>query len=86
MRKVPKKQILKEGFTVKYVVDAYNRYGKGEELFAGDRKKFFHRLVAVDYIYEMIVAGKSADEIKAMWKDDVEKFKVLRRKYLLYEE
>jgi len=86
LRKVPKKQILKEGFTLKYVVDAYNRYGKGEELFAIPKKNFFHRLVGVDYIYDMIIAGKSADEIKAMWKDDVEKFKVLRRKYLLYEE
>ena len=86
LRKVPKKQIIKEGFTVKYIIDAFNRYGKGEELFAGSRKHFFHRLVGVDYIYEMIIAGKSADEIKAMWKDDVERFKILRRKYLLYSE
>ena len=30
--------------------------------------------------------GKSAEEIKARWKDDVEKFKVQRKPYLLYEE
>ena len=30
--------------------------------------------------------GKNADEIKARWKDDVEKFKVQRKPYLLYEE
>jgi hypothetical protein len=34
----------------------------------------------------MIVEGKDAGEIKAMWKDDVEKFKVQRKPYLLYEE
>jgi uncharacterized protein YbbC (DUF1343 family) len=34
----------------------------------------------------MIIAGHSADEIRARWQDDVERFKVQRRKYLLYEE
>ena len=34
----------------------------------------------------MIMEGKSADEIRQMWQKDVEEFKVLRRKYLLYEE
>ena len=35
---------------------------------------------------KMIKEGKSAEEIKARWKDDVEKFKVQRKPYLLYEE
>lgn len=34
----------------------------------------------------MIMEGKSADEIKEMWKGDVERFKVERKPYLLYEE
>lgn len=34
----------------------------------------------------MIMEGKSADEIKAMWKDDVENFKTQRKPYLLYAE
>jgi uncharacterized protein YbbC (DUF1343 family) len=34
----------------------------------------------------MIKQGKSAAEIKAMWADDVEKFKIQRRPYLLYPE
>jgi uncharacterized protein YbbC (DUF1343 family) len=33
----------------------------------------------------MIKEGKSADEIKLMWKDDVEKFKEQRKPYLLYD-
>ncbi len=86
LRKVPKKKILKEGLTLKYVIDAYNRFGGGEKFFAGSRKAKFFRLTGVTYIYDMILAGKSAEEIKAMWQDDVEKFKTLRRKYLLYKE
>ena len=34
----------------------------------------------------MIKEGASAAEIKAMWADDVEQFKIQRKPYLLYEE
>ena len=34
----------------------------------------------------MIKAGKSSEEIKAMWHDDVEKFREQRSPYLLYED
>ena len=34
----------------------------------------------------MIEEGRSADEIKATWQDDVKRFKEQRKKYLLYEE
>lgn len=34
----------------------------------------------------MIEEGKNADEIKARWKEDVEKFKVQRKPYLLYPD
>ena len=37
-------------------------------------------------IRELIAQGKSADEIKATWKADVELFKVQRKPYLLYDE
>lgn len=42
--------------------------------------------MGVDYVRKMIAEGKNADEISKMWQDDVEKFKIQRRKYLLYEE
>jgi len=34
----------------------------------------------------MIIAGKSAAEIKAVWQDDIIKFKKQRAPYLLYAE
>ena len=54
----------------------------------GDRffTSFFEKLIGVDYVRPMIESGKSADEIKAMWRDDVVRFKEQRRPYLLYEE
>ena len=42
-------------------------------------RSFFELLIGTDYVRKMIKEGKSAEEIKARWKDDVEKFKVQRK-------
>ena len=75
-------EIIAKGFDLTYVIDAYRNLDMGEKFF----KRMFLLLTGVDYIKEMIMEGKSADEIRQMWQKDVEEFKVLRRKYLLYEE
>ena len=82
LRAIPHKEIIANGFNIEYVIDAYNRLGVGEAFF---NRRFDH-LAGVDYIRRMILEGKSASEIKAMWREDVERFKILRRKYLLYKE
>ena len=46
----------------------------------------FEKLIGVAWVREMIIAGASAEEIEARWADDVEQFKALRRRYLLYSE
>ncbi|MBQ2033116.1 MAG: DUF1343 domain-containing protein [Alistipes sp.] len=82
LRSIDDEQVIKEGFNLEYVIDAYNKVGRPEKFFT----RMFLLLTGVDYIKEMIIAGNSADEIRARWQKDVEEFKVLRRKYLLYEE
>ena len=82
LRQVPHEEIIAKGFNLEYVIDAYRKLGVGESFFKG----FFEKLVGVDYIRKMIIEGCSAEEIKAKWQGDVEQFKVLRRKYLLYKE
>jgi uncharacterized protein YbbC (DUF1343 family) len=75
-------EIWEKGIDLSYVIDAYRNLNRGDAFF----RSFFERLVGVDYVRKMIEEGKSAGEIKAMWKGDVEKFKVQRKPYLLYEE
>lgn len=82
LRNVLDEEIFKKGFDLSYVIDAYNNLNMGTQLFS----PFFEKLVGVDYIRKMIGEGKSADEIKLMWKDDVAKFKKQRAPYLLYTE
>lgn len=82
LRGIDDEQVISDGFNLEYVIDAYNKVGKPEKFFT----RMFLLLTGVDYIKEMIIAGNTADEIRARWQKDVEDFKVLRRKYLLYEE
>jgi len=65
-----------------YLIEAYRNLIMLDYFF----RSFFEKLIGVDYVRKMIIQGKSADEIKAMWKGDVEKFKQQRKKYLLYSE
>jgi len=82
LRKVSDKDIRKAGLNLHYVIDAYQNLNIGEKFFTS----FFEKLIGVEYVRKMIMEGKSAEEIKAMWKDDVEKFRVQRKPYLLYSE
>lgn len=54
----------------------------------GDKffRSFFEKLIGRGDIRQMIEDGKSADEIKATWADDVAKFRSQRAPYLLYPE
>ena len=74
-------EIWKRGIDLSYLIDAYRNLNIGDKFFTS----FFEKLIGVDYVRTMIKASKSADEIKAAWKDDVEKFKTQRKKYLLYD-
>ena len=75
-------EIWRRGVDLSYVIDAYRNLNLGDHFF----RPFFELLIGVDYVRPMIKAGKSAEEIKARWKGDVEKFKKQRKPYLLYPE
>ena len=82
LRGVDDEQIIQRGFNLEYVIDAYNKVGLGEKFF----NRMFELLVGVDYVREMIMAGKSAEEIESMWQTEIEEYSELRRRYLLYAE
>ncbi|MDR2121502.1 MAG: DUF1343 domain-containing protein [Flavobacteriaceae bacterium] len=45
---------------------------------------FFDKLAGTDKLRKQIIAGRSEKEIKYSWKSDLEEFKKIRIKYLLY--
>lgn len=73
------------GLDLSYVIDAYTvlkEQGKEHDFFT----PFFDKLLGVYWVREMIEEGYPADTIRARWLPEVEAFKHLRKKYLIYEE
>ena len=80
LSRIPDKEIWEKGIDLSYLIDAYKNMNLDNFFFSS----FFEKLMGVDYVRKMIKEGKSAAEIKSMWKNDVEKFKEQRKPYLIY--
>jgi uncharacterized protein YbbC (DUF1343 family) len=46
---------------------------------------YFSRLAGTDELRKQIEEGKSEDEIRKSWEDELEEFRKIRAKYLLYK-
>lgn len=82
LRGISDDDAIAQGINLAYVIDAYNDLGMGDKFFTA----FFEKLAGRGDIRQMIMEGKTADQIKATWADDVAKFLEQRRPYLLYAE
>ncbi|KAA5537007.1 DUF1343 domain-containing protein [Taibaiella lutea] len=67
---------------IKWLLEAYNNYPDKEKFF----NNFFIKLAGTDKLQKQIQQGFSEDEIRKGWEPDLTKFKVIRKKYLLYKE
>lgn len=70
------------GFTLSYVIEAYAASGLGTRFFT----PMFEKLVGAGYVREMILSGASEAEIRARWADEVARYRIVRRLYLLYDD
>lgn len=67
---------------LRFIVDAYRNYEKKEEFF---NTKNFTAHAGTAQLQKQIESGLSLDEIEQSWQIDLEQFKKLRSKYLLYK-
>jgi uncharacterized protein YbbC (DUF1343 family) len=81
LRNLSNEAIWAKGLDLTYVIDAYRNLNMGDKFFTS----FFNLLIGTDKVKKMIIEGKSAEEIRATWQEDVEKFKKQRKPYLIYE-
>jgi len=65
-----------------YILDAYKNYGDKKTFFL--KNGFIDRLAGSDELRKQIIAGKSEKEIRVSWEEDLEQFREIRKKYLLY--
>lgn len=82
LRGVPNEYIWQQGLDLSYVIDAYNDLAMGDSFFT----PMFEKLIGVGYVRQMIKAGHSAEDIEQMWAEELEDYRTMRRKYLLYKE
>ncbi|WP_435416136.1 exo-beta-N-acetylmuramidase NamZ family protein [Polaribacter aestuariivivens] len=64
-----------------FLIDAYQKTPKTEKFFG----ETFTIHAGNTKLQQQIEQGLSEEEIRASWVDDLEKFKVVREKYLIYE-
>ena len=75
-------EIWEKGIDLSYLIDAYRNLNLDDHFF----RPFFELLIGNENIRKMIKSGKSADEIKASWQEDVARFREHRKPYLVYSE
>ena len=47
---------------------------------------FFEKLAGTADLRKLILAGKTEQEIRDSWQEDLEAFKAIRKKYLLHKD
>lgn len=66
---------------LKWLVETYNNYPEKNKFF----NAFFNTLAGNSTLRKQIESGLSPEEIRATWQKDLENFKIVRAKYLLYQ-
>lgn len=82
LHNIDHEQAIAQAINLNYVIDAYRKMDIGEKFFT----RFFDLLMGNRQVKQMIMDGKSADEIKATWADGISKFKAQRKPYLIYHD
>jgi uncharacterized protein YbbC (DUF1343 family) len=67
---------------LQWLMFAYSHFPDTGEFF----NDYFEKLAGNDILRKQIIMGLTEDEIRESWKEDLEKFKTVREKYLLYKD
>jgi uncharacterized protein YbbC (DUF1343 family) len=70
------------GLNIEWLYMAYNAYGRKDKFF----NKFIRNLYGSQQLEKDILDGKTPDQIKLSWHDDILMFEQIRKKYLLYPD
>ena len=74
-------KVQKKELDLSFLIKMYKTANKKEDFF----NSFFDKLAGTDQLRKQIEKGLSQEEIKLSWQKDIEKFKKIRQKYLLYQ-
>ena len=69
-------------FSLKYLIEMYRRVPQGKFFL---KSNFFEKLAGTTELRRQIEAGMDENEIRATWQPGLERFKEIRKKYLIYQ-
>ncbi len=72
----------KNQINLDYILHAYRHFPEKEKFF----NNFIERLAGTGELRRQITAGYTAEEIRATWQEDLDTFRIIRSKYLLYPD
>jgi uncharacterized protein YbbC (DUF1343 family) len=70
------------GLNLKWLIDVYKTMDRGDAFFTD----YIDKLAGTGDLRKQILAGLTEVQIRQSWQADLEKFRVLRKKYLLYDD
>lgn len=73
------------GLTLRFFLDFYNKVGN-EQAFFFSRPQWFDLLAGTKELRYQIVRGLTEEEIRESWQPELDKYKQMRKKYLLYPD
>ncbi|MBN2521491.1 MAG: DUF1343 domain-containing protein [Bacteroidales bacterium] len=83
LRKYPKEELSEIGeINISLLVDSYNLLKNDVKFF----NSYFNMLAGSPDLRKYIENGATPPEIKAIWSEEMKDFKLIRKKYLLYED
>jgi len=71
-------------FTLKYIIDFASKFKNKNEFIT--KINWFNLLAGNNVLAKQIISGMSEKEIRETWQKDLDKYKLLRKKYLLYTD
>jgi len=72
---------VSDHLNLQWLISAYKTIGNDSTFFI----PYFEKLAGTAKLREQIIEGLTEAEIKAGWQDDLERFELIRGKYLIYE-
>ena len=69
---------------LKWLMEAYKLFPEKDSFFL--KTNSFNRLAGNDVLMQQIKDGKSEEEIRKSWEPKLSEFKMIRKKYLLYDD
>ncbi|MEJ6979328.1 DUF1343 domain-containing protein [Pedobacter sp. P351] len=89
LRKYNTDNFLRSGrINLKWLIELYKTYPEKDKFFDYKQNKQinnFDRLAGTEGLKEQIISGKTEDEIRRSWEPSLSHYKLMRKKYLLYQ-